>query len=72
LTFKFSSYIAWCFEPNGQKRKSCGIPKEEWNNRVHQMFKGRAIGVIVCLWGKVGYAINDGQFYAAPRMPLFL
>jgi len=55
-----------------KKKKSCGIPKEEWNNKAHQMFESRAIGMIVCLWGKVGYAINDGQSHVAPRMSLFL
>jgi predicted sugar kinase len=55
-----------------KKKKSCGIPKKEWNNMAHQMLKNKAIGIIVSLWGKVGYAINDGQSHAAPWMPLFL
>ncbi len=35
------------------------------------MFDSSALGVIVCLWGKVGYAINDDQAHAAHTAPMF-
>jgi hypothetical protein len=36
------------------------------------MFDSSALGVIVCLWGKVGYAIKDDQAPAAHTAPLFM
>jgi hypothetical protein len=36
------------------------------------MFVSSAIGVIVCLCGKIGYAINDDQAHAAHTAPMFM
>ncbi len=36
------------------------------------MFYSSAMGVIVCLWAKVGYAINDDQAHAAHTAPMFM
>jgi hypothetical protein len=36
------------------------------------MFDSSAMGVIVCLWAKVGYAINDDQAHAAHTAPMFM
>jgi hypothetical protein len=36
------------------------------------MFDSSAIGVMVCLWDKVGYAINDDQAHAAHTAPMFM
>ncbi len=35
------------------------------------MFDSIAIGVMVCLWDKVGYAINDDQAHATHTTPMF-